>query len=50
MDVEVLGVPVVVDGERVGLMGLYHDVTELLSARAQDAEAANSAKSQFLAS
>jgi PAS domain S-box-containing protein len=49
VDVEVLGVPVIVDGERVGLMGLYHDITELLSAR-QEAEAANSAKSQFLAS
>ena len=48
VDVEVLGVPVIVDGERVGLMGLYHDVTELLEARRQ-AEAANSAKSQFLA-
>jgi len=49
VDVEVLGVPVMVDGERVGLMGLYHDITELLRAR-RDAEAANSAKSQFLAS
>jgi len=49
VDVEVLGVPVIVDGERVGLMGLYHDITELLRAR-QEAEAANSAKSQFLAS
>ena len=49
VDVEVLGVPVVVNGRRVGLMALYHDITELLSAR-RDAEAANSAKSQFLAS
>ena len=49
VDVEVLGVPVIVEGERVGLMGLYHDISELLSAR-QEAEAANSAKSQFLAS
>ena len=49
VDVEVLAVPVVVDGEHVGMMGLYHDVTELLSAR-KVAEAANSAKSQFLAS
>jgi PAS domain S-box-containing protein len=48
VDVEVLGVPVVVDGERVGLMALYHDISELLDARRQ-AEAANSAKSQFLA-
>jgi PAS domain S-box-containing protein len=49
VDVEVLGVPVVVGGRLVGLMALYHDITELLRAR-RDAEAANSAKSQFLAS
>ncbi len=49
VDVEVLGVPVVVDGSRVGLMALYHDISELLDARRQ-AEDANSAKSQFLAS
>jgi PAS domain S-box-containing protein len=48
VDVEVLGVPVVVDGELVGLMALYHDVTALLQAR-RDAESANSAKSDFLA-
>lgn len=48
VDVEILGVPVIVDGERVGLMGMYHDITELLEAR-REAEAANSAKSQFLA-
>ncbi|HXV85343.1 MAG TPA: GAF domain-containing protein [Gemmatimonadales bacterium] len=49
VDVEVLGVPVIVSGTRVGLMGLYHDITELLQAR-RDAEAASTAKSQFLAS
>jgi len=49
VDVEVLGVPVVVNGQRVGLMALYHDITELLRAR-RDAEQANTAKSQFLAS
>jgi PAS domain S-box-containing protein len=49
VDVEVLGVPVVVNGRRVGLMALYHDITELLRAR-HDAEQANNAKSQFLAS
>ena len=48
VDVEVLGVPVVVDGERVGMMGLYHDITALLAAR-RDAETANEAKSRFLA-
>ena len=48
MDVEILGVPVIVDGERLGLMALYHDISELLLAR-REAEAANGAKSQFLA-
>ncbi len=49
VDVEVLGVPVLAAGSRVGLMALYHDITELLEAR-RDAEAASQAKSQFLAS
>ena len=49
VDVEVLGVPVIVDGEELGLMALYHDITELLRAR-KEAEAASNAKSQFLAS
>jgi PAS domain S-box-containing protein len=49
VDVEVLGVPVVVNGDLVGMMGLYHDITGLLQAR-REAERANSAKSQFLAS
>jgi len=49
VDVELLSVPVVVAGERVGMMALYHDVSELLKTR-REAEAANSAKSQFLAS
>ncbi len=49
VDVEVLGVPVIVDGRQLGLMALYHDISELLSAR-REAEAANGAKSQFLAS
>jgi len=49
VDVEILAVPVVVGGERVGLMALYHDITELLKAR-HDAESADRAKTQFLAS
>ncbi|HLF27159.1 MAG TPA: GAF domain-containing protein [Anaerolineae bacterium] len=48
VDVELFGVPVFVDGERVGLLGLYHDITELVRAR-REAEAANRSKSQFLA-
>jgi signal transduction histidine kinase len=38
-----------VDEEQIGLVALYHDVTELLQTR-REAEAANAAKSQFLAS
>ncbi len=48
VEVEILGVPVQVDGELVGLMGIYHDITELSRAR-RTAEEASSAKSQFLA-
>ncbi|MDH3732489.1 MAG: response regulator [Gemmatimonadota bacterium] len=49
VDVQIRAVPVIVGGERVGMMGLYNDITELLAAR-HDAEAANTAKSRFLAS
>jgi PAS domain S-box-containing protein len=48
VDVEFAGVPVIVDGERVGAMGLYHDITELEAAR-RAADDANQAKSSFLA-
>jgi PAS domain S-box-containing protein len=48
LDVELAGVPVTVGSERVGIVALYHDVTELLQAR-REAEAASRAKSQFLA-
>ena len=48
VDVEISSVPVVVDGARVGMIGIYHDITELLEAR-REAEAANEAKSAFLA-
>ena len=48
VDVEISSMPVVVDGARVGMIGIYHDITELLRAR-QEAEAANEAKSAFLA-
>jgi PAS domain S-box-containing protein len=49
VDVEVLGVPVMVNGKRVGAMALYHDITALLQAR-REAEDASKAKSRFLAS
>jgi signal transduction histidine kinase len=48
VDVEVLGVPVMVNGKRVGAMALYHDITALLQAR-REAEDASKAKSRFLA-
>src|SRR6185369_1303946 len=48
VDVEISAMPVVVDGTRVGMIAIYHDITELLRAR-QEAEAANEAKGAFLA-
>ena len=48
VDVEIFGVPVLVDGERVGAYAIYHDITELMRAR-REAEEANRAKSEFLA-
>ena len=46
--VELMLVPLTVDGSHVGFLGVYHDVTELQRAR-QKAEAATQAKSAFLA-
>ncbi len=48
VDVEIFGVPVIVDEELVGVLGLYHNVSELVAAR-QEAEKANTAKTEFLA-
>ncbi len=48
VDVEILAVRVEVEGEPVGMMALYHDITELMQAR-REAEEANQSKSQFLA-
>ncbi len=48
MDVEILTVPLVVDGEELGYQVLYHDISELQRAR-EEAEAATHAKSAFLA-
>ena len=48
VDVEVLAVPVIISGETVGHIGLYHDISELQEAR-REAEAANQSKSDFLA-
>ena len=48
VDVELSGVPVFVAEQPAGLIAIYHDITELQRAR-QEAEAANEAKSAFLA-
>jgi PAS domain S-box-containing protein len=48
VDVELLLVPLYVDGTHAGFVGIYHDITELQRAR-QEAEAATQAKSAFLA-
>jgi PAS domain S-box-containing protein len=48
VDVEVLALPVAVEGQQLGIIVIYHDITELVLAR-QEAEAANDAKSAFLA-
>ncbi|MCB0166829.1 MAG: GAF domain-containing protein, partial [Anaerolineae bacterium] len=47
VDVEILGVPVMIDEDQVAILVIYHDITELEQAR-QAAEAANQAKSEFL--
>ncbi len=48
IDVEHFTIPVIVAGEKVGIMALYHDVGDLLDAR-RAAETASKTKSQFLA-
>jgi PAS domain S-box-containing protein len=48
VDVEIASIPVMVGEEMVGMMALYHDISELLQAR-REAEGASQSKSQFLA-
>jgi PAS domain S-box-containing protein len=48
VDVELMLVPLTIEAERVGFLGVYHDITELQRAR-DEAEAATQAKSAFLA-
>ena len=49
VDVEIAIVPLIVDGVHTGYYAIYHDITELQVAR-READAANAAKSTFLAS
>jgi PAS domain S-box-containing protein len=46
--VEIFGVPVMLAGQKVSTLAIYHDITELDKAR-KEAEHANHAKSEFLA-
>ena len=48
VDVEITMVPLSVDDVQTGFYAVYHDITELQAAR-RDADAANAAKSSFLA-
>ncbi len=48
VDVEIVMVPLIVDGEHAGYYAVYHDITELQAAR-READGANQAKSSFLA-
>ncbi len=48
VDVEILAVPVIVGEQKVGALAIYHDITDLITAR-QEAEDANRAKGEFLA-
>lgn len=48
VDVEILAVPVFINQQKIGALGIYHDITDLVRAR-QAAEEASLAKSEFLA-
>jgi len=48
VDVELFGVPVFVNGEKVSTLALYHDISTHVEAR-QAADEANQSKSEFLA-
>jgi len=48
VDVEISGVPVIVENEKVGALAIYHDISEIVRAQ-QEAEQANRSKSEFLA-
>jgi len=48
LDVETIGVPLVIDGQTTGVLWMFHDISEMMQAR-RAAEQADRAKSEFLA-
>jgi PAS domain S-box-containing protein len=48
IDVDISGVPIIVNGKQMGDFGIYHDITALIEAK-QVAEASAQAKTDFLA-
>lgn len=48
VEVEISGVPVMVEGKKVGVLAIYHDISVVMEAK-RAAEAADKAKSEFLA-
>lgn len=48
VDVEIFGVPVLVEDKKVGALAIYHDISEIVHAQ-EEAEQANRSKSEFLA-
>jgi two-component system, sensor histidine kinase and response regulator len=48
VDVEIFGVPVMIEGKKTGAFAMYHDISEIVQAQ-QEAEQANRSKSEFLA-
>ena len=48
VDVEIFGVPIILDGKKTGAFAMYHDISEIVRAR-QEAEEASRTKSEFLA-
>ncbi len=48
VDVEIFGVPIIIDGKKTGAFAMYHDISEIVRAR-QEAEEASRTKSEFLA-